>query len=440
MAYQQIANQDFERAVMRGFFRKVLSLFTGANNELLGYDEVREQIPIRGQHYLGVKQVPIDKIVGSMGRYHDFDRAFLPTQVRTKERWVSIDKAHIAQVELPPVELYKLGEIYFVKDGNHRVSVARERGQEFVDAYVTQIDISVRLTPDLKVDDLVMKKEYALFLMHTRLESTRPDANLETTLTGVYERLLEHIAVHRWYLGEERQSEVPLEEAAAHWYDTVYLPLVEIIRQQNVMKEFPGTSEADLYLWIMEYQGYLRQAYREEEAVGDNDAKSMAARELVSDYQLPAVRKLVNVLKRTAWLDTILLKQEKVIFYEQTHLDQLRPAAHIEMSVPGQYKVLREHIDVHRWYLGEQRHADVPYEEAVASWYDHVYLPIVQIIGEQGVLGEFPGRTETDLYLWVIDHQRFLRETYGKELPLEQVAEDLTQRASHGKLPDNKEG
>ncbi len=440
MAYQQIANQDFERAVMRGFIRKVLSLFTGANNELLRYDEVREQIPIRGQHYLGVKQVPIDKIVGSMGRYHDFDRAFLPTQIRTKERWVSIDKAHIAQVELPPVELYKLGEIYFVKDGNHRVSVARERGQVFVDAYVTQIDISVRLTPDLKVDDLVMKKEYALFLMHTGLESSRPDANLETTLPGVYERLLEHIAVHRWYLGEQRQSEVPLEEAAAHWYDTVYLPLVEIIRQQDVMKEFPGTSEADLYLWIMEYQGYLRQAYQEEEAVGDDDAKSMAARELVSDYQLPAVRKLVNVLKRTVWLDTILVKQEKVIFYEQTHLDQLRPDAQIEISVPGQYKVIREHIDVHRWYLGEQRHTDVPYEDAVTSWYDHVYHPIVQIIREHGILGDFPDRTETDLYLWVIDHQRFLREVYGKELPLEQVAEDLTQRALHGELPDKQDG
>ncbi|MEJ2599939.1 MAG: hypothetical protein P8Z00_16515 [Anaerolineales bacterium] len=440
MSFQQFANQDFERAVMRGFLRKVLSLFTGSNNELLGYDEVREQIPIRGQHYLGSKQVPIDKIVGSMGRYHDFDRAFLPTQVRTKDRWVSIDKAHYAQVDLPPVELYKLGEIYFVKDGNHRVSVARERGQEFVDAYVTQIDISVRLTPDLRVDDLAMKKECALFLMHTGLETTRPEANLETGLPGVYERLLEHIRVHRWYLGEQRNTEVSFEDAAAHWYDTVYNPLIEIIRQQEVPKAFPGTNEADLYLWIMEYQGYLRQAYQEGEFVGDDDAKSLAAKELLADYPLPAVRKLVNALKRTLWLDKVLVKQEKVIFYEQTHLDQLRPDAHIEMTVPGQYNVLREHIDVHRWYLGEQRQADVPYEDAVASWYDRVYLPIVRTIREHGVLDEFPDRTETDLYLWVIDHQGFLREMYGREVPLEQAAEDLTQRASQGKLRDKKEG
>jgi hypothetical protein len=440
MMYQQIANQDFERAVMRGFLRKILSLITGVNNELLRYDEVREQIPIRGQHYLGFMQVPIKKIVGSMGRYHDFDRAFLPTQTRTKDRWVSIDKAHYAQLDLPPVELYKLGEIYFVKDGNHRISVARERGQVFVDAYVTEIEISIRLTPDLRKNDLALKKEYALFLMHTGLERTRPDANLETTLPGTYERLLEHIGVHQWYLGEQRRYEVSLEEAAAHWFDTVYLPLVEIIRQQDVLKEFPGTSESDLYLWIIEYQGYLRQAYQEDESVGDDDAKSMAAKELLSEYQLPAVRKLVNVLKRTAWVDAILVEQEKVIFYEQTHLDQLRPEAQVETTVPGQYAVLREHIDVHRWYLGEQRQADVPYDVAVASWYDNVYLPIVQTIREQGVLDEFPSRTETDLYLWVIDRQRYLREAYGKEVPIEQAAEDLSRRSLHRNTPDKKNG
>jgi hypothetical protein len=440
MTFQQLANQDFERAVMRGFLRKILSILTGANNELLPYDEVREQIPIRGQHYLGSMQVPIDKIVGSMGRYHDFDRAFLPIQIHTKDRWVSIDKAHYAQRELPPVELYKLGEIYFVKDGNHRISVARERGQEFIDAYVTQIDISVRLTPELRMNDLAMKKEYAIFLMHTGLEKTRPDANLETTLPETYERLLEHIGVHRWYLGEQRRSEVSFEDAAGHWYDTVYLPLIEIIRQQDVLKEFPGTSEADLYLWIIEYQGYLRQAYQEETGVEGDDAKSMAAQELVSDYHLPAVRKLVNVLKRTAWVDAILVKQEKVIFYEQTRLDQLRPDARVETTEPGQYNVLREHIDVHRWYLGEQRQADVPYDVSVASWYDNVYLPIVRTIREQDILGEFPDRTETDLYLWVIDHQRFLREAYGRNVPLEQAAEDLTQRVLRGNLPDKSNG
>jgi hypothetical protein len=107
---------------------------TKGENELLPYDEVRKHLPIRGQHDIGLQQVPISQIVGSLGRYRDFDRAFLPLQKRTKDRWVSIDKAQYEEVGLPPIETYKIGEVYFVKDGNHRVSVARERGQDFVDA------------------------------------------------------------------------------------------------------------------------------------------------------------------------------------------------------------------------------------------------------------------------------------------------------------------
>ena len=82
-----------------------------------------------------------------------------------------------------------------------------------------------------------------------------------------------------------------------------------------------------------------------------------------------------------------------------------------------------EHVSVHRWYLGEQRGAEVPYQEAVASWYDNVYLPLVKVIREHRILAGFPGRTESDLYLWIIEHQALLREVYGGDIPLEQAAD-----------------
>jgi len=87
--------------------------------------------------------------------------------------------------------------------------------------------------------------------------------------------------------------------------------------------------------------------------------------------------------------------------------------------------LLRDHINVHKWYLGEQRYSDMPYQEAVTSWYDNVYMPIVEIIREQAVLEEFPGRTETDLYLWVIDRWEWLRERFGSQVPVETAAEQL---------------
>jgi len=105
MSSKQLAQDDFERAYRRGFWRKLSSWLTGERNELLPFDAVRDRIPLRGQHYIGLKEVLIEQIVGSLGRYRDFDRAFLPRQVRTRGRWVSIDSAHYEEIILPPVEL-----------------------------------------------------------------------------------------------------------------------------------------------------------------------------------------------------------------------------------------------------------------------------------------------------------------------------------------------
>jgi hypothetical protein len=426
MTFNQQIQDDFERAVLKAFWRNVLSRLAGEDNQLLPYYEIRDKMPIRGQHYIGLRQVPIDQIVGSMGRYHDFDRAFLPVQRRTKDRWISIDRAHYLQVPLPPVELYKIGEIYFVKDGNHRISVARQRGQEFVDAYVTEVDIPVKLTSDMSLKDLDRKQELAIFLSKTEIDRLRPGLEIELRISGRYSDFLQHIDNHRWYLGEKRKSDIPYKEAVADWLDHVYLPLTQVLQEQNLLKEFPGASEADLCLWIMNYQGYLRQAYQGEELEGE-DPRAIAAHQLIGDYPLPAVKKLINVMSRTSWLDEMIVDQEMVNFLDKTRLLDLRPEANIRPTLPGKYARILEHIAVHRWYMGEKRRAEVAYSEAVVSWYDTVYSPLIEVIRDQEVLKEFPGRTETDLYLWIIKHQWHLREAYGEDVPMQAAAEQFTE-------------
>jgi hypothetical protein len=384
---------------------------------------------------LGLRQVRIAQIVGSAGRYHDFDRAFLPVQVRTRARWISIGQAHYEDIPLPPVELIKLGEIYFVQDGNHRVSVAHERGQEYIDAFVIEVEIPIRLTPDLRMDELGLKGEQAEFYFQTQLDRLRPDqAALEFGQAGNAAAVLEHISVHRWYLGERRQAETPYSEAVTSWFDTVYTPVAELIREQGLLSALPGTTEADLYLWIMTYQGALRQAYREEAAPGEG-ARLAAARQLANDYALPEVRRLIEVLSRVDWIDSLILAQERSAFLESSGLSRLRPQAGLEITLPLQYDRLREHIAAHRWYLGEQRKAEPTADEAAASWYDTVYLPLVETIREGSLLDEFPGRTETDLYLWIIEHQWYLQEAYGDSVPMEQAAErfagDFSEKKRH---------
>jgi len=409
MSYNNIANDDFERAFIKGFWRKVIRWLTGESNELLPYDAVKDRLPIQGQHHLGLCQVPIDQIIGSMGRYRDFDRAFLPLQKRTKGRWVSIDKAHYESIALPAVELYKIGEVYFVRDGNHRVSVARERGQVFVDAFVTEIDIPIPLITVTDLADLELKGEYARFIEKTRLSQYRPEANLDLTLPGEYKRLLEHISVHRWYLGEQRNAEIPYQEAVISWYDNVFSPLARIIQEQNLIIHFPKRTIGDLYIWIIEYQWYRREAYREDYSFED------AADQFIDDFEEWPAGKLVDVLKQAAWVDYFILEQEKAGFMARTHLTELRPQSDIRLTVPGMYEKLIQHIDVHRWYLGEQKKNEVSYQDAVLSWYENVYTPLVEIIRAQGILDEFPGRTEADLYLWIIVHNANLKEIYAHE-------------------------
>lgn len=137
----RLALQDFENARQQVFWRDLLSLLTREANYPLSLNQIRCCLPLKQQHYRGLQIVSLNQIVGSEGRANDFDRAFFPRHERTRDRWIRIDQAHYQQVSLPPVELTKLGDIYFVSDGNHRVSVARTRGQEFIEAHVTEIEL-----------------------------------------------------------------------------------------------------------------------------------------------------------------------------------------------------------------------------------------------------------------------------------------------------------
>jgi len=140
-AIEQRVQADFNFALNKGWWRQVISRINRRSDELLSHDEVRKQHMVKGQHELGVRIVPIDQIIGSVGRCRDFDRAFYPRQTFTGNRWMSIARASYMNVALPLVELYKVGDSYFVKDGHHRISVACVNGQDFIDAQVIEVEV-----------------------------------------------------------------------------------------------------------------------------------------------------------------------------------------------------------------------------------------------------------------------------------------------------------
>ncbi len=291
MAAQDQAQVDFHTARRKAFWREVFSFLGGRPNRLLSWREVCDKLGVRGQIYRGMQTIPLDRIIGSVGRYLDFDRAFLPTQGITADRWRSIARAHYADVSLPPVKLYKIGDAYFVLDGNHRVSVARERGVAFVDAEVIEAAARVPVTAQMDAGDLEIKGEYARFLEQTRLDELRPDQQVEFTIGGGYEQLLEHIAVHRYFMGLEQQRFIPEDEAVSDWYDNVYTPLVRITREQDVLADFPHRTEADLYLWIMDHQHYLRERF------GPGVETERAAEHFADHYTTRPLRRIVHAVR-----------------------------------------------------------------------------------------------------------------------------------------------
>jgi hypothetical protein len=250
---------DFSRARFKAFLNGVWAAISGQPNRLLSYDEIKEKLHIGGPIYRGVQTVRVDQIAGSLNRYHQFDRAFLPTQDDTSSRWISVNRAFYQDVSLPPVVLYKVGQVYFVVDGHHRVSVAREQNQEFIDAEVRECATRVNITPDIKPEDLEILEDKVHFLERTALDYLRPGANIKLTIPDGFERILEHIAVHRYFMGLDLKRDITEQEAVTHWYDTVYLPIVQVIRESDILRDFPGKTEGDLYLWVLDHQHYLAQ-------------------------------------------------------------------------------------------------------------------------------------------------------------------------------------
>lgn len=260
MELERQAQAEAEVLSRRVLLHELLSRLRGEPNALLPFYSVNQLRP-KGESYKGLQTIEVDKIIGSVDRYGDFDAHFLPKEPFTLERWTRLRTAQLEGTEFPPIDVYKVGEVYFVKDGNHRTALAKALGQHYIEANVIELEIPVDLSPEDTLRDVILKGEYAAFLDETRLDALRPEhEEIVFTKAGRYDVLLDHIRTHQYFMGLNQKRHVTWEEAVADWYDKLYQPIVDEIRQNNIMKDFPGRTEADLYLWISDHRYYLSQA------------------------------------------------------------------------------------------------------------------------------------------------------------------------------------
>ncbi len=315
------ALEDFRKARAKARLQHLWASVTGQSESLLPYDEITKKLRTSGISSKGMREIPVESIVGSVNRYQDFNKDFLPLSDVNRERWARVKSAMTSPggIGLPPIRVYQIGDAYFVLDGNHRVSIAREMGIEMIEAYVTEIKTRVPISPEDEPEDIILKVEYSRFLDETNFDSILPGKELKLTFPGQYETLKEHIRVHRYYMGIEQSREIPWEEAVKHWYEHVYKPVVAIIRKQGILEEFPERTETDLYIWVLDHQTHM------EKELGWSIRPEKAAVDLVQKQGRRVLRVVRRALRKI--LQSLLPKQLE------------------DFSSPGEWRKLKQMTD-----------------------------------------------------------------------------------------------
>lgn len=253
------SDRDFSRARRKAFLRRIGAYLRRdpGSNQLLSFDEVKGALGAISQVYVGRREVAVAKIVGSVGRHRDFDRAFLPSKPDLGNRWRRIDEIMHRDEELPPVSLYKIGDAYFVQDGNHRVSVARQQGVEMIDAEVVELRSRVPVDSALTARDLLYKLEHRRLLERVPIDRVLPEIHVEFSNVADYRRLATYIEAHGFRVTQHWKRYVSPEEVLRDWYEYGYRPIAEMIREERILDAFPGRTELDLYLWIVYHRERL---------------------------------------------------------------------------------------------------------------------------------------------------------------------------------------
>ena len=258
------AYEDFSKARSKAHNNDIKHFLNPEESQLLSFTDVKKMLRPSGEVYQGMQVVPVELIAGSEGRYKDFDNHFFPKNIHLKKRWMSIDKAHLTDVILPPIVLYELGGLYFVRDGNHRVSVAKSKGIENIDAEVISLQSEIRLKPGMTVPQMmkqVIHYEKRVFYSETGFGDITDCWNMDFTTPGQYDVIYNHINIHKYYLNQNQTEEIPLEQAILSWYQQVYLPVITVIKNRHIMRRFRNRTPSDLYVWLIKYWDDLKQRF-----------------------------------------------------------------------------------------------------------------------------------------------------------------------------------
>lgn len=293
-----IARQRFEQARRQATRAQVSARLTGEDIKLLPFDAIRAELQQQNPYYHGICEVPLDAIVGSVGRYKAFTRKFLPLTNSLEERWVAVD-ALATQTGWPPVDLFQVGNVYFVQDGNHRVSVARQLELPTIEAHVMVYPGDLTIDPTDDLDQIFIELGEQNFMTRTGLAKRIPDHSIRFTSPGRYTELIAQIRNLRQILAQIDDETMAWETAVDAWYEMVYLPTVQVIHDSTLLADFPGRTEADLFVWLSQHRDRLQERYGAYEYLAD------LAQFLADEYREAGLPRLTRQVRRLLGVDSL---------------------------------------------------------------------------------------------------------------------------------------
>jgi hypothetical protein len=242
------AQTDFLRARRRAALGAMVARLRGEPDDVrlvLPYEEVVAALGYVSEHSAGHAVVPLDAIVGTVDRGRDFDRSFRPTTGRVRSRWEHIATAMRRGEAMPPVDLVRIGQIYFVRDGHHRVSVARALGHNDINARVTEVVTRVGAERAITLDELPLKSHERVFFERVPLpDNARAEIKLSDPWD--YGRLAEAVEAWGFRTSQDRGEPINRRETAYLWLENEYRPVLEMLRG------------ADLIGTVTETEAYMR--------------------------------------------------------------------------------------------------------------------------------------------------------------------------------------
>ena len=239
----QDAQSDFSRARRRQVMRRLANRLRREPDDIdliLPFDEVLAALGRTGERSLGVESIELDSIVGTIDRGRDFDRRFRPTSHRVRQRWEGIAVAMRKGKSMPPIEVYRVGDMHFVIDGHHRVSVARQMGMETIDALVTEIRTAVD-PGEFRISDLPLKSQERLFFERVPL-ATGQRERIELREGRMYSELAESVEAWGFRAMQAHGRFMSRAEVAALWFEEEYAPVVEMLREADLLGDGTETE------------------------------------------------------------------------------------------------------------------------------------------------------------------------------------------------------